>query len=185
MDRREFLKISMMTPAAGSLLLMPKISSARGTHKAAISGLLNELCYSGPPTGVISTTLKDLFKVGPAPSSPHTLAPIRIVSNFRQVVSTLQATQFDMAKRIEVRLFGSLSATGKGHRTDRAVIAGLLGEQPESLGAKLMDELKDTGKVRTAQIRGKLFEISGANIVWDRQEHDFPYVTSSRTRRVF
>jgi hypothetical protein len=34
-------------------------------------------------------------------------------------------------RRVEVRLYGSLAATGIGHGTDRAVVLGLMGERPD------------------------------------------------------
>ena len=36
-------------------------------------------------------------------------------------------------KKAEVYLHGSFAATGKGHGTDRAIIAGLLGMKPDDL----------------------------------------------------
>jgi L-serine dehydratase len=178
MDRRDFLKLAMMSPVAGGLLLSPCRLAAPGIPAAAIAELPKGLCYGGPPTGEISTTLKDLLKVGPGPSSSHTVAPIRIASNFRAALAALSDDRFRRAEKIEVRLFGSLSATGRGHRTDRAVLAGLLGEHPETCSTALMDELQNTSKIHTTEIRGKRFELSGANIVWDKIEHSFPYANT-------
>ncbi len=175
MDRRDFLKIAMMSPVAGGLLLAPCRSTARGIPATAITELPKGLCYAAPPAGEINTTLKDLFKVGPGPSSSHTVAPVRIASDFRAALAELPDDLFKEAGKIEVRLFGSLSATGRGHRTDRAVLAGLLGERPESCSTKLMDELEDSTKIRATEIRGKRFELSGANIVWDKTEHSYPF----------
>jgi L-serine dehydratase len=42
--------------------------------------------------------------------------------------------------RVEVRLYGSLAHTGKGHGTDSAVLLGLSGEQPETLDPDSVDE---------------------------------------------
>ncbi|MCL1478604.1 MAG: hypothetical protein MH219_14290 [Marinobacter sp.] len=39
----------------------------------------------------------------------------------------------EQVRRIEIHLFGSLSATGVGHGTDRAAIMGLMGEQPQTI----------------------------------------------------
>ncbi len=178
MDRRNFLRIAMMSPVAGGLLLSPCTSAARGIPAAAITELPKGFCYAGPPAGEITTTLRDLFKVGPGPSSSHTVAPIRIASNFRDALQALPDDRFRLSEKIEVRFFGSLSATGKGHRTDRAVLAGLLGERPETCSTALMDDLQNTAKVRTTEIRGKRFELSGATIVWDKIEHDFPYANT-------
>lgn len=42
---------------------------------------------------------------------------------------------------LRVELFGSLALTGKGHATDRAVVLGLLGQQPASLDPDQADRL--------------------------------------------
>nr|WP_295442214.1 L-serine ammonia-lyase, iron-sulfur-dependent, subunit alpha [uncultured Thiodictyon sp.] len=178
MDRRDFLKLSAMAPVSGGLLLLPPGAGARGIAAEAIGGRPADLCYQLPSNGMVASTLKDLFKVGPGPSSSHTVAPIRIASNFRAAVAALPADQLARAQRIEVTLFGSLSVTGKGHRTDRAILAGLLGQQPETCDTALMDALQDTTQARTTQIAGKPFDVSGATILWDRGEHAFPYVNT-------
>jgi len=42
-------------------------------------------------------------------------------------------------QRIEVRLYGSLSATGIGHGTDKAIIMGLMGEWPDKVDPLLIE----------------------------------------------
>jgi L-serine dehydratase len=42
--------------------------------------------------------------------------------------------------RVRVELFGSLALTGHGHQTDRAVLLGLSGEQPEKVDPSSIDE---------------------------------------------
>jgi len=81
-----------------------------------------------------------------------------------------------------VRLYGSLSATGKGHRTDRAVIAGLLGQKPETCDTALMEELADTSRIYTTTIAGRSFSIGASTIVWDSVRHAFPFVNTMVTR---
>ena len=61
------------------------------------------------------------------PSSSHTAGAVRIGLVGRQ----LFGQQPDKAV---VYLHGSFAATGKGHGTDRALIAGLLGMRPDDLG---------------------------------------------------
>ena len=46
-------------------------------------------------------------------------------------------------QRVEVRLYGSLSATGIGHGTDRAVVAGLMGLQPDTVDPDAMAQAVD------------------------------------------
>ena len=61
----------------------------------------------------------DLFKIGIGPSSSHTVGPIKAAAAF----AGRAAARTDTA-RVNVRLYGSLAWTGKGHETDRAVILG-------------------------------------------------------------
>ena len=71
------------------------------------------------------TTLDEFYKVGPGPSSSHTIGPMRITYDFYQRCTKLPADQLAQATALKVHLFGSLSATGKGHGTERAALAGI------------------------------------------------------------
>jgi L-serine dehydratase len=175
MDRRSFLKIAMAFSAGAGLLSKANLSPARGIPAKAFPGIAPGKCYQGPPQGVILTSMTDMFKIGPGPSSSHTIAPLRISSDFRQALEDLPQDIMDKAHAIEARLFGSLSATGKGHRTDRAVLAGLLGQKPHTCDHKLMDDLQDTTKKYTITIKGKTFELHKDTIVWDKIEHNYPF----------
>ncbi|MGE8407790.1 MAG: L-serine ammonia-lyase [Pseudomonas sp.] len=73
----------------------------------------------------------DLFKVGIGPSSSHTVGPMRAAATFVEALRS-QGLLADIA-RVEVRLYGSLSATGVGHATDRACLLGLMGEWPDRI----------------------------------------------------
>ena len=54
----------------------------------------------------------DLFKIGIGPSSSHTVGPMKAANLFVSALSQQQLlTQVD---RVQVELFGSLDATGKG-----------------------------------------------------------------------
>jgi L-serine dehydratase len=68
----------------------------------------------------------DVFRIGIGPSSSHTVGPMLAVNRF------LQALRPHLAEvaRVRTDLYGSLALTGVGHRTDFAVLLGLLGEQP-------------------------------------------------------
>src|SRR3984885_6855064 len=79
----------------------------------------------------MSLSVFDIFKVGIGPSSSHTMGPMRAAREFAlglQRDGLLPATS-----EIAVRLYGSLALTGAGHGTDRAVLAGLEGGQPETI----------------------------------------------------
>lgn len=70
----------------------------------------------------------DIFKIGIGPSSSHTLGPWRAAQRF---VERLRGrAELDRVVAIRVRLHGSLAKTGRGHGTDVAVQAGLLGADP-------------------------------------------------------
>jgi L-serine dehydratase len=72
----------------------------------------------------------DMFKVGVGPSSSHTLGPWRAALAF--VAELEQSHSLAHVTELTVDLFGSLAKTGRGHGTDRAVQAGLLGLDPET-----------------------------------------------------
>ena len=73
----------------------------------------------------------DLFKIGIGPSSSHTVGPMRAAALFVQGLR--EREQLAQVVRVEVRLYGSLSATGIGHGSDNAVIMGLMGEWPDAI----------------------------------------------------
>jgi L-serine dehydratase len=70
----------------------------------------------------------DLFRIGIGPSSSHTVGPMRAAHRF---VERLAADGLlDAVTRVRTELYGSLGATGKGHGSDKAVMLGLIGEEP-------------------------------------------------------
>ena len=79
--------------------------------------------------------------MGPGPSSSHTIGPMRITYDFYQRCTKLPADQLAKATGLKVHLFGSLSATGKGHGTERAALAGLLGKEPATVDPLFLDEM--------------------------------------------
>lgn len=80
----------------------------------------------------------DLFKIGIGPSSSHTVGPMVAANTFLSAVTS----EFDLTAvdRIEVELFGSLAATGKGHATDTAILLGLQGHQPSTIDTRLTEQ---------------------------------------------
>lgn len=60
------------------------------------------------------------------PSSSHTAGAVRIGLVARQLYGR-------RPEKVTVYLHGSFAATGKGHGTDRALIAGLLGMKPDDM----------------------------------------------------
>ncbi|MBC8210453.1 MAG: L-serine ammonia-lyase [Gammaproteobacteria bacterium] len=79
----------------------------------------------------------DLFKIGIGPSSSHTVGPMRAARIFAELLK--QQGMLQHTARVQINLFGSLGATGKGHGTDRAVILGLQGEQPDQIDPQTIE----------------------------------------------
>ncbi|MGJ7459433.1 serine dehydratase beta chain, partial [Halomonas sp. RA08-2] len=92
----------------------------------------------------------DLFKIGVGPSSSHTVGPMRAAFDFTAELKEREL--LDRVVRLEVQLFGSLSATGIGHGTDRAVIMGLMGERPDRIDPAIIgpgiEELQESEALR-------------------------------------
>ena len=72
----------------------------------------------------------DLFDlIGPimvGPSSSHTAGAVRIGLACRRILG-------EDVTEAEITLSGSFAATGRGHGTDKAIIAGLLGMTPDDI----------------------------------------------------
>jgi L-serine dehydratase len=98
----------------------------------------------------MAVSVFDIFKIGIGPSSSHTVGPMRAARLFtdRLVHQGLLAN----CTRVEVKLYGSLGATGKGHGTDKAVLLGLEGHDPESVDVEaipaMLDTIRNTGQLR-------------------------------------
>ncbi|WP_449192239.1 L-serine ammonia-lyase [Thauera sp.] len=93
----------------------------------------------------MSISVLDLFKVGIGPSSSHTVGPMRAAHDF--VAALGGRGLVDAVTRIEVKLYGSLSATGVGHGTDRAVVAGLMGARPDEVGPDFLVDAVDAVRI--------------------------------------
>lgn len=93
----------------------------------------------------------DIFKIGIGPSSSHTMGPWKASLLFTSEMK--QSGLLGQAQKLQVKLYGSLAKTGKGHGTDLAIIMGLLGEDPatvtlDSIDSKLQ-EVKTEKKIKT------------------------------------
>ncbi len=83
---------------------------------------------------IMFISVLDLFKIGIGPSSSHTMGPMVAAGRFRaQLSGKLAALPGAADLHITCILKGSLSFTGKGHATDRAVLLGLHGYSPGRL----------------------------------------------------
>jgi L-serine dehydratase len=91
----------------------------------------------------------DIFKVGIGPSSSHTMGPMRAAREF--VVGLQRDGLLERVAQIAVRLYGSLALTGAGHGTDRAVLVGLEGANPETVDPDSIEttlqRIRSTGRI--------------------------------------
>ncbi len=87
----------------------------------------------------------DVFKIGIGPSSSHTMGPMTAAADFVDLLRRSRVA--NAARSVRVTLHGSLSFTGKGHATDRAVAIGLLGWRPANIDA-------DAAERQLAELRG-------------------------------
>ncbi len=89
----------------------------------------------------------NIFKIGVGPSSSHTLGPMLAGNLFCKKISK----KLDKIEKIQVSLYGSLSLTGKGHLSDKAVIWGLNALEAKNLSAAIQEEANknaiDKGKI--------------------------------------
>jgi L-serine dehydratase len=126
--------------------------------------------------GPVMTVADEFYKVGPGPSSSHTIGPMRITYDFYQRCTKLPADQLAQATGLKVHLFGSLSATGKGHGTERASLAGLVGKEPATVDPRFLDEMiAKPDQTYPVKLGGKSFNLSLADVVYDAPKGEFPH----------
>jgi len=90
----------------------------------------------------VAVSVFDLFKVGIGPSSSHTVGPMRAARLFTLRLSN--EGLLPRAARVRAEMYGSLGATGKGHGTDRAVLLGLAGHEPDTVDPDRIAALLET-----------------------------------------
>ena len=103
----------------------------------------------------------DLFKIGIGPSSSHTVGPMRAAARF--VDHWLrEAGDLDRVARVRAEVFGSLALTGRGHGTDKAILMGLEGQQPNLIDPDLipaaLERIRSQKKVRLLGTREIAFD---------------------------
>ena len=126
--------------------------------------------------GPVLTTIDEFYKVGPGPSSSHTIGPMRITYDFYQRALKLPPDQLSKATALRVHLFGSLSATGLGHGTERAALAGLVGKEPATVDPKFLDDLRDKpDQVFPVKLGDKTVNVTLKDIIYDAQKGDFKH----------
>jgi L-serine dehydratase len=182
-DRRTFMMRSAMIGAV-AVLSGCKAPSPKETAEQAASAppmppksqLSDSLDVVKKAKGPVMTTLEEFYKVGPGPSSSHTIGPMRITYDFYQRCTRLPADQLAKATSLKVHLYGSLSATGKGHGTERAALAGIIGKEPATIDPLFLDELAARPEQTFPVTLGSAtFNASLADIIYDAPKGDFPH----------
>jgi L-serine dehydratase len=79
----------------------------------------------------MAVSVFDLFKIGIGPSSSHTVGPMRAARMFALRLD--HDGVLPRVMRVQSQLYGSLGATGKGHGSDKAVLLGLAGHEPDTV----------------------------------------------------
>ena len=79
----------------------------------------------------MAVSVFDLFKIGIGPSSSHTVGPMRAAKMFVEYLH--KHDLLAQTARVSVQLYGSLGLTGLGHGTDKGVLLGLMGFNPEDV----------------------------------------------------
>ena len=126
----------------------------------------------------------DLFKIGVGPSSSHTVGPMIAANLFVQ--SLLKQINLSNIQSLEIELYGSLAATGKGHATDTAILLGLLGHAPSSIDTRL------TSQYLASIFSDNQLNIAGEHVISFDTERDIhwydetvlPYHPNAMTIRV-
>ena len=183
LDRRSFLMRNAVIGAAAVMTGANWTPEARAQQAAKEAGapklgatLSPDLNIVKQSKGPVMTVLEEFYKVGPGPSSSHTIGPMRITYDFYQRCTKLPAAQLAQTTGLKVHLFGSLSATGKGHGTERASLAGLIGKEPATVDPLFLDEMiakpKQTYPVKLGD---KTFQLSLADIIYDSPKGQFPH----------
>ncbi|MCP5270177.1 MAG: L-serine ammonia-lyase [Burkholderiaceae bacterium] len=87
----------------------------------------------------MAVSVFDLFKIGIGPSSSHTVGPMRAARLF--ALRLQHEGALPRTARVLVQLYGSLGATGNGHGSDKAVLLGLMGHEPDRVDVDTIPDL--------------------------------------------
>jgi L-serine dehydratase len=184
LDRRKFLMRSAVISAAAVMNGCTRSETERTAPPPAAAAVASPPAPSVPMSpdlnvvkkgkGPVMTTLDEFYKVGPGPSSSHTIGPMRITYDFYQRCTKLPAEQLAKATGLKVHLFGSLSATGKGHGTERAALAGLVGQEPATVDPAFLDRMRDNpDQSFPVKLGDKTLNLTLKDVIFDAVKGDF------------
>jgi L-serine dehydratase len=181
-DRRAFM---MRSALVGAMTVITGCSGPSPEQSAAApppapptpaSNVSSDLDVVKKAKGPVMTTLEEFYKVGPGPSSSHTIGPMRITYDFYKRCTTLPPDQLAKVTGMEVHLLGSLSATGKGHGTERAALAGVIGKEPATVEPEFLDSLvAKPDQVFPVTLGAKTFNVWLKDIIYDASTGNFPH----------
>src|ERR1700745_4246799 len=187
-DRRTFLIRNAVIGAAAAMTGTVWTAAARAQQAAKeaaeksplppldSTSMSQDLDVVKRSKGPVTTVLDEFYKVGPGPSSSHTIGPMRITYDFYQRCTKLPDATRSQATALKVNLFGSLSAPGKGHGTERASLAGIVGKEPATVDPAFLDGLRDKpNQTFPATLGGTTFNVSLKDIIYDKTTGDFPH----------
>jgi L-serine dehydratase len=123
----------------------------------------------------VTTSVFELLKIGPGPSSSHTIGPMRAGFDFMHLIRELPEPDRLAADSLEVRLFGSLSATGEGHGTPRAILSGMLGSQPDACSSDTLEQFMDKDRTFDLDLGGKTLPFAPGMIIMDAIQHEYAH----------
>lgn len=106
----------------------------------------------------------ELFRLGIGPSSSHTVGPMRAARQFAQELEA--SGHLAQLACVTIDLYGSLALTGKGHGTDRALLLGLMGEQPETVDVERID-----ASVEAIRTSGEILLLSRHRLPFNEAQH--------------
>jgi L-serine dehydratase len=116
----------------------------------------------------MKTSLFELFKIGIGPSSSHTVGPMRAAKRFARRLE--ENGQLEQTDRVRVELFGSLALTGMGHGTDRGILLGLLGKQPDEVDPvgiqSTVDEIREKQTITLLGKKSAVFR--DEDLIWNK-----------------
>jgi len=184
-DRRTFLMRSAVIGATAVIIGSP-IPAQERTNRSTVPpppALSSDLEVVKQEKGPIMTTVDEFYKVGPGPSSSHTIGPMRITYDFYQRCTKLPPGDLAKATGLKVHLYGSLSATGRGHGTERAALAGLVGKEPATVDPAFLDSLRDNPE-QSFQVKlgDKTLNVSLGDVIFDATEGQFPHPNTMTAR---
>jgi L-serine dehydratase len=115
----------------------------------------------------MAVSVFDLFKIGIGPSSSHTVGPMRAARMFALRLD--HDGLLSRTARVQSLLYGSLGATGKGHGSDKAVLLGLAGHEPDTVDVEAVPTMLE------AMRRDKRLSLLGRHAVTLNEADDLVF----------